>query len=218
MSRLFINFNLSGILILIFLILESACHSQTREAAVAGQFYPGSSSELKKELENLFAPKNDFKEEGKVLAIIAPHAGYVFSGPVAAESFEQIDRNSQYDNIFLIGSSHRFVFDGASIYTLGNFRTPLGEVPVNLDLAKELCRKFSVFTTRTDAQINEHSLEVQLPFLQYWLKKPFRIIPIVLGTQNVATCHKISRGPASVFQSIQPFCDQYGFLSLPCLY
>jgi MEMO1 family protein len=215
MSRLFINFNLSGILILIFLILESSCYSQTREAAVAGQFYPGSSSELKKELQNLFAPKNDIQPKDKVLAIIAPHAGYVFSGTVAAESFEQIDRDSQYDNIFLIGSSHRFAFDGASIYTLGNFRTPLGEVPVNLDLAKELCRKFSVFTTRTDAQISEHSLEVQLPFLQYWLHKPFRIIPIILGTQNVATCHKISEALRPYFNQSNLFVISTDFSHYP---
>ena len=65
MSRLFSNFNLSGILILIFLILESSCYSQTREAAVAGQFYPGSPSELKKELQNLFAAKNDVQTGGK---------------------------------------------------------------------------------------------------------------------------------------------------------
>ncbi len=87
MSRLFSNFNLSGILILIFLILESSCHSQTREAAVAGQFYPGSPSELKKELQSFFTQKINIQPEGKVLAVIAPHAGYVYSGAVAAESY-----------------------------------------------------------------------------------------------------------------------------------
>ncbi len=94
MSRLFSNFSLSGILILIFLILESPCNSQTREAAVAGQFYPGSPSELRKELQDLFAVKSQVQPKGKVLAVIAPHAGYIYSGPVAAESFEQIDRDS----------------------------------------------------------------------------------------------------------------------------
>lgn len=215
MSRLFSNFNLSCILFLILFILESSCYSQTREAAVAGQFYPGSSLELKKELQNLFASKNDIQAEGKVLAVIAPHAGYIFSGSVAAESFEQIDRDIQYDNIFVIGSSHRFAFDGASIYTLGNFRTPLGEVPVNLDLAKELCQKFSVFTARTDAQMNEHSLEVQLPFLQYWLHKPFRIIPIVLGTQNVATCHKIAEALRPYFNQSNLFVISTDFSHYP---
>ena len=215
MSRLFSNFNLSGTLILIFLILESSCHSQTREAAVAGQFYPGSPSELKKELQSFFTQKINIQPEGKVLAVIAPHAGYVYSGAVAAESIEQIDRDRVIDNIFLIGSSHRYAFDGASIYTVGNFRTPLGEVPVNMDLAKELCRKFSVFNTRTDAQINEHSLEVQLPFLQYWLHKPFRIIPIILGTQNVATCNKIAEALRPYFNQSNLFVISTDFSHYP---
>jgi AmmeMemoRadiSam system protein B/AmmeMemoRadiSam system protein A len=215
MSRLFRNFNLSGILIIIFLILESSGHSQTRDPAVAGQFYPGSPSELRKELQNLFASNKEVPDEEGVLAVIAPHAGYVFSGQVAAESFEQINRDTQFDNIFLIGSSHRFAFDGASIYTLGNFRTPLGEVPVNLDLAKELCRKSAVFTTRTDAQMNEHSLEVQLPFLQYWLHKPFRIIPIILGTQDESTCQKIAAALRPYFNQSNLFVISTDFSHYP---
>lgn len=215
MSRLFSIFNLSGILTIIFLILESASYSQTREAAVAGQFYPGSPSELKKELQNLFAKKVSYKPEENVLAVIAPHAGYIYSGSVAAESFEQIDRDRQFDNIFLIGSSHRLAFEGASIYTLGNYKTPLGEVPVNLELARDLCRKNSVFTTRTDAQINEHCLEVQLPFLQYWLNKPFRIIPVVLGTQNVGTCQKIAKALRPYFNQSNLFVISTDFSHYP---
>jgi MEMO1 family protein len=215
MSRLFSTFNLSAILIFIFLILESPAYSQNREAAVAGQFYPGSPFELKKELQSLFAQKVTGNPEKNILAVIAPHAGYVYSGSVAAESFEQIDRDSQFDNIFLIGSSHRYAFEGASIYTLGNFMTPLGEVPVNLELAKELCLKNNVFTTRIDAQMNEHCLEVQLPFLQYWLHKPFRIIPIVLGTQNIATCHKIANALRPYFNPSNLFVISTDFSHYP---
>jgi MEMO1 family protein len=215
MFRLFSNFNLSGIFIVILIILESPSYSQTREAAVAGQFYPGSPSELKKELQHLFSPDHVVQPEGGVLAVIAPHAGYVFSGPVAAESFEQIDRDSRFDNVFLIGSSHRLAFDGASIYTLGNFQTPLGVVPVNLDLARELCRKSGVFSTRTDAQVNEHSLEVQLPFLQYWLHNPFRIIPIVLGTQNASTCQRIAEALRPYFNQSNLFVISTDFSHYP---
>jgi MEMO1 family protein len=215
MSRLFSIFNLSGIIILISLILESSCNSQTREAAVAGQFYPGSPIELEKELQQFFGGKSDYKSDGRLMAVIAPHAGYIFSGAVAAESFKQIDRDSRFDNIFLIGSSHRVSFDGASIYTLGNFRTPLGEVQVNLDLAKELCEKFKVFSNRTDAQMNEHCLEVQLPFLQYWLHKPFRIIPIVLGTQDVSACRKIAEALRPYFNQSNLFVISTDFSHYP---
>jgi len=230
MSRLFSNFNLSGILVYIFLVFESACNSQdinnknmsstheamiTREAAVAGQFYPGNASELRKKLQDLFALVTDIQPGTRLQAVIAPHAGYVFSGSVAAESFGHIDRDSQYDNIFLIGSSHRFAFEGASVYTLGNFRTPLGEVPVNLELAKGLCMKNSVLTTRTDAHLSEHSLEVQLPFLQYWLHKPFRIVPIVIGTQNVSTCHKIAEALRPYFNQSNLFVISTDFSHYP---
>jgi AmmeMemoRadiSam system protein B/AmmeMemoRadiSam system protein A len=215
MNRLFRNFNLSGILIVIFLILESSGHSQTREAAVAGQFYPGSPSELRKELQNLFASNKVVQTGSQLLAVVAPHAGYVFSGQVAAESFGLIDRDSQFENIFLIGSSHRFAFEGASIYTRGNFRTPLGEVPVNMDLAAELCRQFSVFTPRTDAQMNEHCLEVQLPFLQYWLHKPFRIIPIVLGTQDQSVCLIIAEALRPYFNQSNLFVISTDFSHYP---
>ncbi len=170
---------------------------------------------LKKNFRISLHQKVIFNLLGRYWLFIAPHAGYVYSGSVAAESFEQIDRDRQIDNIFLIGSSHRYAFDGASIYTLGNFRTPLGDVQVNLDLAKELCRKFSVFTTRVDAQMNEHSLEVQLPFLQYWLHQPFRIIPIVLGTQNVATCHEIAEALRPYFNQSNLFVISTDFSHYP---
>ena len=130
--------------------------------------------------------------EDEVLAIISPHAGYVFSGEVAASSFNQLDPDKKYENIFILASSHRMSFEGASIYNKGNYETPLGKVKVNLDLANELLKGNPVFTSKSDAHIYEHSLEVQLPFLQYKLKNEFRIIPIILGTQSPATSKKIA--------------------------
>jgi MEMO1 family protein len=207
MNRLFRMMYLSGVFLCALVLSESACHTQTqknenmaptnqelktRKAVVAGQFYPGNAGELRKELGSFFVKPTAAVIPGHLLAVIAPHAGYVFSGAVAAESFMQIDRDKSYDNIFIIGSSHHVSFDGASIYTLGNFETPLGVVPVNTQLATELVNAFSCFTSRTDAHLQEHCLEVQLPFLQYWLQKPFRIIPIILGTQSVPTCRKIA--------------------------
>ncbi len=191
----------------LLIFAESACHSQTqqqapmgpsdqqlvtRSAAVAGQFYPGSAEALKSELKSFFAGLSGADARMNVRAVIVPHAGYVYSGAVAAHAFADIPRDSEFDNVFVIGSSHRVAFEGASVYTRGNFITPLGEVPVNLELAGNLVKNQSLFSERTDAQLAEHSLEVQLPFLQYWLQKPFRIVPIVLGTQNPATCRKIA--------------------------
>ncbi len=163
-----------------------------RRPAVAGQFYPANTAELKAQLKTLFskaAPPGKFEN---VLAIIAPHAGYVFSGTVAASGFNQLDPNREYENIFLIGSSHHIAFDGASVYRQGNFAVPSGTVKVNTELAGQLIKKHSFFSDRTDAHDREHSLEVLLPFLQYRLKKDFRIVPIVLGTQSPEMCRKIA--------------------------
>src|SRR4030042_3992686 len=150
-----------------------------RAPVVAGQFYPGKPEELRAELSRLFASAQIKKTEKNVLAIIAPHAGYVFSGEIAASGFNQLDYNKKYKTIFIIGSSHRTTFDGASIYNKGNYKTPLGMVPVNIELANQLINGHNCFNARTDAHLSEHSLEVQIPFLQYRLKNDYAIVPIV---------------------------------------
>jgi MEMO1 family protein len=208
--------HLHGIFLCMFVLFASESYPQlnsnntmahsnhelvNRKAFVAGQFYPGNATELITELNRLFAGCVPQEVPDHVLALISPHAGYVYSAKVAAESYQQLDRDRSYDNIFVIGSSHRVSFDGASVYTQGNYETPLGTVPVNIELAESLVERNRYFNNRTDAQYYEHSLEVQLPFLQYWLHKPFRIIPIVLGTQNASTCRKIA-------ESLQPYFNE----------
>lgn len=165
--------------------LITGCHSQSkrvdRQPAVAGQFYPGTREELRASLEELFAKAVPPKGLQNVRAVISPHAGYVFSGITAASAFNQIDPLKNYDNIFVIGPSHHVGFEGAAVYTLGNFVTPLGVVKVNTKLGQQLVDKYPFFSSRTDAHLAEHSIEVQLPFLQFKLKKDFRIVPIVIG-------------------------------------
>ncbi len=102
-------------------------------------------------------------------------------------------QKGSYKNVFVIGSSHRYPFEGAAIYQSGDFETPLGVIPVNHELARELTKKESVFVKYDQAHLNEHSLEVQLPFLQYYLEKDFQLVPILLGTQSPKTCQKIAR-------------------------
>jgi MEMO1 family protein len=179
-----------------FLFFCAACQSQTklvdRPPAVAGSFYPADQKELKDMLAQLFRGAVPSKNIQNVSAIICPHAGYVFSGTVAASAFNQIDPTKEYENIFIIGSSHYVAFEGASVYSQGNFITPLGTVKVNTALAEQLIGKNDIFSNRTDAHAREHSIEVQLPFLQYRLKKDFKIVPIILGTQNPETCRRIA--------------------------
>jgi AmmeMemoRadiSam system protein B/AmmeMemoRadiSam system protein A len=190
------NIKLFTIFSICLFSLFGDCQSQDqridRQPAVAGQFYPAKKEELAQTVRQLFAKAVPSRNLNNVIAVISPHAGYVFSGEVAASSFNQIDPDKQYENIFVIGSSHHIVFDGASIYTRGDFITPLGVIPVNTDLSKELIRNHSVFSDRIDAHAGEHCLEVQLPFLQIRLKKEFKIVPIVLGTQSPETCRRIA--------------------------
>jgi MEMO1 family protein len=111
---------------------------------------------------------------------------------VAAGGYRQIDPEKKYDNVFVIGSSHYASFIGASIYDIGNYATPLGKVKVNIDLARKLIHENPVFTFNADADRNEHCLEVQVPFLQYYLKKDFQLVPVVIGSQSAETCKKIA--------------------------
>lgn len=162
-----------------------------RNPAVAGSFYPADSTTLSRQVSNAFEQAVKKQSNLDVLAIVSPHAGYMFSAKVAASAFNQIDTTRKYDHIFVIGSSHRVHFEGASIFTSGDFITPLGHIPTD-KLGKELVAQNPVFNDKTSPHIDEHSLEVQLPFLQYLLHRKFSIVPILLGTQSPDICKKIS--------------------------
>jgi hypothetical protein len=166
--------------------------STDRPPAVAGQFYPAKRDELQITLKDLFSKAVPSKGLKNVVAIISPHAGYIYSGSVAASAFNQIDTSREYDNIFILGPSHHVGFEGAQIYCKGNFVTPLGTVKVNIPLAQQLIRKTRVFSDRTDAHVSEHSIEVQLPFLQYLMKRDFKIVPIVIGSSSAEVYAQIA--------------------------
>ncbi|MCX6248733.1 MAG: AmmeMemoRadiSam system protein B [Bacteroidetes bacterium] len=189
-------------LLFLFFFVTPGCRSQdqktTRESvdrpmAVAGSFYPSDPAELRTLLGELFSDAKPPALRKTVIAVICPHAGYVFSGTVAASSYNQLSPDKQYDNIFIIGSSHHVSFMGASIYNIGDYQTPLGKVKVNVDLANKLIRENAVFSYNPEADRKEHSIEVQLPFLQYYLKNSFNLVPIVLGTQSAESCRKIAK-------------------------
>ena len=127
-------------------------------------------------------------------AIIVPHAGYVFSGEVAASAFSRIPRGHSYKRIFLLGPSHRAGFPGASVDTLYSYaEIPLGRVPIDVSLGKELIREGNgIFTFRNDAHDSEHCLEVQLPFLQMVFGEVPPVVPIVIGTERLSILQGIA--------------------------
>ena len=212
------------LLVLILFFLTMSCNSQEnkkdvisvdRKPVVAGSFYPDNPDDLKSMLELLFAKAEKVKTYDQVLAIIAPHAGYVYSGKVAASVYTQIDPYKEYENIFILASSHRTIFKGASIYNIGDYITPLGKVKVNRKLATELIEKHDVFVFNPDAHSTEHSLEVQLPFLQYFMKKDFQIVPIVTGTQTLNDCERIAEALLPYFNEKNLFIISSDFSHYP---
>jgi len=210
---------LALLLILILIHPLSSCHAQQnpddRPPAVAGQFYPRQPDELRQMLISLGGKGKASMGLKNVAAIIVPHAGYVYSGSTAAAAYNQIDRNKQFESIFVIGPSHRVGFEGAAVYTAGNFLTPLGGVEVNREVGEQLIGKSRMFSSRRDAHEFEHSVEVQLPFLQQMLKKPFRIVPIVVGAQTPAACRELGETLRPYFNDRNLFVISTDFSHYP---
>ena len=186
------------ITLFIFLVGTFICHGQEikklqiRQPAVAGSFYPGDAQSLKTQLHQFYNNVEDKTVDENISAIIVPHAGYIFSGQVAASAYAKIDSKKSFSRIFLIGTSHRIFLNGASIYNQGDYKTPLGTVNVDTELANQLINENRIIKYVPDAHKKEHSLEVQLPFLQYHLQKPFKIIPIIIGSQSSENCKKLA--------------------------
>lgn len=163
-----------------------------RQPAVAGQFYPASTEKLEQELNALFADAAP-REYRHVRAIISPHAGYVFSGVIAASAFNQIDDSVSYKHVFVIGSSHRASFKGAAVYCDGDFLMPYGKEQVDTGFGKKLVELHpDIFTDDREPHMLEHSIEVQLPFLHHVLKGGYKIVPILLGSSEPKVCKQIA--------------------------
>jgi len=190
--------------------------SKNRKAAFAGQFYQGKKDDLENQLSELFKCAQPISPENKNLqAIISPHAGYIFSGEVAASAFNQIPENAAYKRVFVLASSHQFSFGGAAVYCSGNYETPLGEIKVDTKLSKKLVETSEVFYDKPEVHENEHSLEVQLPFLQHKLGSNILLVPIILGTNSAADCKKIAAVLKPWFNSENLFVISTDFSHYP---
>ena len=189
--------------------------SADREPVAAGRYYSANKETLTRDLEQLFSTCTKTPEEWKVRAIISPHAGYLFSGRIAASAFASIPKNAHYKNIFLIGSSHVMAFDGASVYNTGDFITPLGRIKVNQEIANKLKNQNTLFRFPVDAHIQEHSLEVQLPFIQYFFTTEMPIVPIIIGTNNKNTIKSIAEILKPYFTSENLFIISSDFSHYP---
>jgi MEMO1 family protein len=152
-----------------------------REPAVAGVFYPSSESKLKIELSFLLDNYKPDKSFDNSIGIIAPHAGYIYSGKTAAYAYNAVAKKN-IETIIVLSPSHREYFPGISIYDGDGYKTPLGVVEVNKHVRDKLTANSKVIFPSIRGHQAEHAVEVQIPFLQMLFKK-FTIVPIVLGDQ-----------------------------------
>ena len=194
-------------------MMMNGCKGQTqapvvRPATQANRFYTGDARELSEEVDSFLALHRNDAKYNNVAAVIVPHAGYYFSGNVAASAYMAIDAKKQYKRIFLLGPSHHEWLDGASVNTEADYyATPLGNVKVDHETAVFLTNTNrtnntnnfsntdgmdSVFRYRPEAHDREHCLEVQLPFLQRMFKEVPPIVPIVISTNDYDKLKRMS--------------------------
>ncbi len=152
--------------------------STVREPAVAGQFYPGSPAKLLRDVQSYTVAAGP---KLTAFGCIVPHAGYLYSGQVAGEVYARTQLPKRF---ILLCPNHTGMGTPLSIMSEGRWRTPLGEVPVDAELAQRLKQNFKLLSEDTLAQVSEHALEVQLPFLQA-LVGDFSFVPITVGTSRL---------------------------------
>jgi MEMO1 family protein len=168
-----------------------------RPAAVAGTWYPGSAPALLRAVDDYLSrigPSVSAPDD--VVALIAPHAGLKYSGPVAAYAYTLL-RGRHFEVIVLVGPSHFVAFDGVSVYPAGGFQTPLGVAPIDQSCARALMQATPIVHEHAVAHGREHSLEMQLPFIQH-LAAESAIVPLVMGDQAGETAQILGEALATV--------------------
>ncbi len=168
--------------------MKTPSHQTPRRPAVAGHFYPANAQQLRSELDQMFRAIQPSPVSGTILGLVAPHAGYMYSGSVAASAYKLL-LHKTFTTVVVIAPSHRDPFTGVTVYS-GNYSTPLGTIPSNTELIDRLTAESDVIRISELGHREEHSLEVQLPFLQYCLND-FQLVPLVMGSQSWKICSEL---------------------------
>lgn len=175
-------------------------HDTVRRATAAGLFYKDDKDSLERDLAVFLENSQQVEIVSRVYGLVAPHAGYLYSGGVAARAYRQVlDRD--YGVVVVIAPSHKIYFDEISVYNGAAYETPLGQVPVNRELARKLAAAHpGIIYSNIGHDIDEHSLEVQLPFLQQ-VFDDFKLIPIVMGNQDTANVDILAEALAKILKN-----------------
>jgi len=178
---------------------------EIRKPAVAGSFYDGDSKSLNIQIENCFLhkigpgeiPLTNPKRKSNIIGLVSPHAGYIYSGPVAANGFYKIALYGKPDTIIILGPNHRGFGEDVSIMAEGKWETPLGELEIDTEIAEDILKNSKIIKNDKKAHQYEHSIEVQLPFIQYIFGKDIKFVPICMTRQDIDTDIEIAKSICS---------------------
>jgi AmmeMemoRadiSam system protein B len=179
---------------------------KVRRPTQAGAFYEGDAESLKTQIENCFLhelgpgkiPKAVKVGPRQVIGLVCPHAGYMFSGPVAAHAYYKLALDGKPDNVIILGPNHTGYGSALAVMTEGFWRTPLGDVEVDSETANQIVRESRVVDIDDSAHHFEHSIEVQLPFLQYLYNSEIKIVPICFLMQDLSSAKEVGQAVAKV--------------------
>ena len=174
-----------------------------RSPAVSGMFYAGTIGELQEQIRCCYrhelgpgaVPQVNKEGTRKIVAMVVPHAGYYYSGPVAAHAYKELAEDGIFDTAVILGPNHTGYGDPVSVWSEGSWSTPLGEAEVDKKFARRLLG--DVVKADEAAHIHEHSIEVQLPWLQYLYGK-VRIVPIAMLAQDLETARIVGKSIGQV--------------------
>lgn len=159
---------------------------QTRKPVVAGQFYPGSGKECRAEIADCLANRPiSGKLPDKIVAGIVPHAGWVYSGDLAAMVFSAIEKVNKEVDTFVIFGAHPYFDSAAAVYDKGSWQTPMGEIKIDEELAEAIIKQSRFAKSKLQVHNNEHAIEVEVPFIQYFFKNA-KIVPIMMPLADFA--------------------------------
>ncbi len=178
-----------------------------RKPYVAGQFYEDKHDALIRQIEGCFKhklgagglPRRDASGTRKIAALVSPHAGYMYSGPTASRGFHALAEDGRPSAFVVIGPNHSGMGSGVSLMAEGQWDTPLGSVTIDSELADSICKHAKIIDVEEQAHLREHSIEVQLPFLQY-VYGDVRFVPICMLMQDLKTSLEVADGVAEALK------------------
>jgi AmmeMemoRadiSam system protein B/AmmeMemoRadiSam system protein A len=180
------------------LLLSLGVNAAGREPSVAGTFYPAGRAELASVVDAYLVPPKGAKSPGKVVAVLAPHAGYEYSGRLAGMAYWHIEPS--YDTVVILATGHTEGVKGAALLASDAYKTPLGRVEPDRELAAALVKASPLFEDRPSAHLREHAVEVQLPFLQRKLTKPFKLLGATLNTGDPEAARAVGAALAAALK------------------